>query len=47
MGGFGGLAGSKNVACLRGGIRSIKNSAHDKTCILGGGSDTACGGYIA
>ena len=47
MSGIGGLTGSKNVMCLRGGIRPIKNSAHDKTCILDGGSDTACGGYIA
>ena len=44
---IGGLTGSKNVMCLRGGVGLVENSIHDKTCILGGGSDTACGGFIA
>ena len=46
MSGIGGLTGSKNVMCLRGGVSLFENSTHDKTCVLGGGSDTACGSYI-
>ena len=46
MSGIGGLAGSKSVVCLRGGVSLVKDGNNDKTYILGGGSDTACMSYI-
>ena len=47
MRGCGGLTDScsKCVMCLSGGVCFIKNSAHDKTYVLGGGRDTSCVSY--
>ena len=46
MSGIWGLTGFESVVCLRGGVSLVKDGAHDKTYVLGGGSDTACGSYI-